>query len=231
MEEAVEKCNCEGCELKSLFFSNIEASAIERICRNKIEIPYKKGEIILKEGDEITNFIYLKSGIVKLHRNLSTKKDQIINITKLFDFISLFSVFSETHYNYSVSAIEDSVTCNIKLSEIRKIILENGKFALDLIQKMSKNTDRIILQSLELKQRNLNGRVAFILLYFAKDIYNNLVFDLPVSRKEIGEYINMSTENVIRTFSEFRKDKIINIFGKTIEIIDLKNLEQISLLG
>ncbi|MBI9037518.1 MAG: Crp/Fnr family transcriptional regulator [Bacteroidales bacterium] len=231
MKETDEKCNCEGCELKSLFFSNIEAYEIERICRIKIEKSFKKGEIILKEGDEITNFIYLKSGMVKLHRNLSTKKDQIINITKLFDFISLFSVFSETKYNYSVSAIEDSVTCNIKLSEIRKLILENGKFALDLIQKMSKNTDRIILQSLELKQRNLNGRVAFILLYFAKEIYNNLVFDLPVSRKEIGEYINMSTENVIRTFSEFRKDKIINIFGKTIEIIDLKNLEQISLLG
>ena len=224
-------CECEGCELKSLFFSNITASAIERICKIKFERSYKKGDIILKEGSEITNFIYLKSGIVKLHRTLSNKKDQIIKITKLFDFISLFSVFSETHYNYSVTAIENSVTCSIKLDEIIKLILENGNFGLDLIQKMSKNTDRIILQSLELKQRNLNGRIAFILLYFSKNIYNNLVFDLPVSRKEIGEYINMSTENVIRTFSEFRKDKVINIFGKTIEIVDLKSLEQISLLG
>ena len=231
MQEVVGKCDCVGCELKSMFFSSIESSAIERICENKIEKSFKKGDIILKESSEITNFIYLKSGLVKLHRTLSNKKDQIINITKLLDFISLFSVFSETHYNYSVSAIEDSVTCNIKLDEIRKLILENGNFALELIQKMSKNTDRIILQSLELKQRNLNGRVAFILLYFAQEIYNDLVFDLPVSRKEIGEYINMSTENVIRTFSEFRKDKIINIFGKTIEIIDLKSLERISLLG
>jgi len=231
MQEIVGKCDCEGCELKSMFFSNIKASIIERICENKIEKSYKKGDIILKEGSEITDFIYLKSGIVKLHRTLSNKKDQIINITKLLDFISLFSVFSETRYNYSVSAIEDSVTCNIKLDEIRKLILENGNFALELIQKMSKNTDRIILQSLELKQRHLNGRVAFILLYFAQTIFNTLIFDLPVSRKEIGEYINMSTENVIRTFSEFRKDKIINIFGKTIEIIDLKSLERISLLG
>ena len=93
MQELVDKCNCEGCELKSLFFLNIESSTIERICKNKIEKSYKKGEIILKEGSEITNFIYLKSGIVKLHRTLSNKKDQIINITKLLDFISLFSVF------------------------------------------------------------------------------------------------------------------------------------------
>ncbi len=231
MQKVVFKCDCEGCELRSLFFESVETSVIDRICEIKIEKNYKKGDIIAKEGNEIIDFIYLKSGIVKLHRTLSNKKDQIINITKLFDFISLFSVFSETHYNYSVSAIENSVTCNIKLDEIRKLILENGNFALELIRKMSKNTDRIILQSLELKQRNLNGRVAFILLYFAQNIYNNLVFDLPVSRKEIGEYINMSTENVIRTFSEFRKDKIINIFGKTIEIVDLKNLEQISQLG
>ena len=45
---------------------------------------------------------------------------------------------------------------------------------------------------------------------------------------EIAELIGMTTENVIRILSEFRKDKILKIFGKTIEIIDIGRLEKIS---
>ena len=61
--------------------------------------------------------------------------------------------------------------------------------------------------------------------------YNSNIFELPVSRKEIGEFIDMTTENVIRTLSEFRKDNIIKINGKIIEIIDLSRLMQICEFG
>ena len=58
-----------------------------------------------------------------------------------------------------------------------------------------------------------------------------MVFELPVSRREIAEYIGMTTENVIRTLSEFRRDKLIKINGKEIEIADYDTLEKISNFG
>ena len=77
-------------------------------------------------------------------------------------------------------------------------------------------------------KKTLIGRVAFVLLYFTKEIYNSRVFDLPVSRKEIADYIGMSTANVIRTLSDFKKEGIIRVFGKTIEVVDIEKLEVIS---
>ena len=56
-------------------------------------------------------------------------------------------------------------------------------------------------------------------------------FDLPVSRKEIGELIGMTTENVIRIFSEFRQDGIISINGKSITILNKKNLHTLEKNG
>jgi hypothetical protein len=41
----------------------------------------------------------------------------------------------------------------------------------------------------------------------------------------------MSTANVIRTLSDFKKEGIIRIFGKTIEVVDLNRLEVISRRG
>ena len=93
---------------------------------------------------------------------------------------------------------------------------------------MNKATDNIILTFLDVKQLRSYGRIAYILLYFSEKIYKNNVFELPVSRKEIAEFIGMTTENVIRALSELRKDGIIKIYGKTIEIADTERLKKIN---
>jgi CRP/FNR family transcriptional regulator len=141
------------------------------------------------------------------------------------------SIFSEEKYQYSVSALEDSVVCTVKLEFIKQLFLKNGGFAMGLLTKISRINDKIISQTLDIRQKNLIGRVAFVLLYFANEIYKSRVFDLPVSRKEIADYIGMSTANVIRTLSEFKKEGIIRVFGKTIEVVDVGKLEIISKHG
>ena len=91
--------------------------------------------------------------------------------------------------------------------------------------------DQIILDSLEIRKKHLRGRVAHILLYFSKEVYHSEEFDLPLSRKEIAEYVGMTTENVIRTLSEFRKDGILKIYGKTILIVQMDTLKSIAEFG
>lgn len=214
-----------------MVFSYLDEKSIEQLCDNKEEQAFRKGEIINLEGEKITNFKYLKSGLVKLYRRTSTGDEQVITITKPFEFVSNMSIFSEERYQYSVSALEDSVVCTVDLGFIKNLFLSNGPFAMGLLTKISNINDKIIRQTLDIRQKNLIGRVAFVLLYFTNEIYNSRVFDLPVSRKEIADYIGMSTANVIRTLSDFKKEGIIRIFGKTIEIVDLARLEVISRRG
>jgi CRP/FNR family transcriptional regulator len=224
-------CNCEGCELKSLFFEYVNNSEIEAICTRKKEYNYKKGDIIIHEGDEIKDFIYLKHGLVKLYRKGANDREQIICFALPFDFVSLLSIFSEKIYKYSVAALEDSTTCNIDLNEVKTIAVHNGKFVLNLMEKTSRVADMIILDFLDVKEKRLFGRIAYILLFFADKVYHRDTFDLPVSRKEMAEYIGMTVENVIRTLSDLRKDGIIKIYGPTIEILDKERLERINNLS
>lgn len=228
---AIMNCECELCDLKSLFYSHLETEEVEAFCTGKIEKEYKKGEVITKEGALITDFIYLKSGLVKLYQTDSQGKEQIISIAKPFDYVSLLSVFSNKNFNYSVTAIEDSVTCCLNMKQIIELVKSNGRYALGIIEKMSNITDKIIHNNLEIRKKNLRGRIAYVLMYFYDEIYHNVEFELPLSRKEIGEFIGMTTENVIRTLSEFRRDKIISINGKIIEIRDIDTLKSIALYG
>ena len=224
-------CSCELCELKGLFIETLDDDHLDIICSAKIEKEFNTGEAILKEGMQIKDFVYLKSGLVKLYRSDPGGKEQIITIAKPFDYVSLLSVFSNNTYNYSVTALEDSVTCNIKMSEVKKLVLENGKLALNLLRKMSLVADQIILDSLEIRKKHLRGRVAFLLIYFSQDIYQSSEFDLPLTRKEMAEYVGMTTENVIRTLSEFRRDGILKIYGKTIQVANMDTLKSIAEFG
>lgn len=224
-------CECSGCEFRDVAFSTLEQDEVADLCNFRHELSFQKGGIIHKEGDPIQDFKYLKSGLVKVFRINSRGDEQIIAITRPFEFVSNMSIFSEDKYKYSVSAIEESIVCSIKLDHVKGLVAENGRFALELMTKISKISDKIILQTLDIRNRNLIGRVAYIILYFANDIYKAQVFDLPVSRKEIADYISMSTANVIRTLSEFRKEGIIKLFGKTVEIVDIEKLKIISARG
>ncbi|NOZ45721.1 MAG: Crp/Fnr family transcriptional regulator, partial [Chlorobi bacterium] len=192
---------------------NVDTQEMEVLCEGRVERDFEKGETIIREGDEILDFIYLKSGLVKLYRKGLNGKDQIISIAKPFDFVSLLSIFSDDHYNYSVTAIEQTTTCNLDLNRIKKISEINAKFTLGLMQRVSRMSDNILINTLEIKQKNLPGRIAHILLFFANNIYKSNEFELPISRREIAELIGMTTENVIRILSEFRKDKTLKIFG------------------
>jgi CRP/FNR family transcriptional regulator len=231
VNEKKKPCICESCEFRNVVFAYLDDATIDELCQNKEEQSFRKGEIINHEGEKITNFKYLKSGLVKLYRRTSTGEEQVITITRPFEFVSNMSIFSEERYQYSVSALEDSIVCLVKLDFIKELFLRNGGFAMGLLTKISMINDKIISQTLDIRQKNLIGRVAFVLLYFTKEIYNSRVFDLPVSRKEIADYIGMSTANVIRTLSDFKKEGIIRVFGKTIEIVDLNKLEIISKRG
>ena len=231
MSEKKNPCVCANCDFRDVVFAYLDDPAIEELCNNKEEQFFRKGEIINHEGEKIINFKYLKTGLVKLYRRTATGEEQVITITRPFEFVSNMSIFSEEKYQYSVSALEDSVVCMVKLDFIKELFLRNGGFAMGLLTKISMINDKIISQTLDIRQKNLVGRVAYVLLYFSKEIYVSRVFDLPVSRKEIADYIGMSTANVIRTLSDFKKETIIRVFGKTIEIVDINKLEIISKRG
>ena len=147
MTEKKKTCICESCEFRDVVFSYLDDQSIDQLCEHKEEQSFRKGEIINHEGEKITNFKYLKSGLVKLYRRTSSGDEQVITITRPFEFVSNMSIFSEERYQYSVSALEDSVVCTVELDFIKNLFLTNGSFAMGLLTKISNINDKIIRQT------------------------------------------------------------------------------------
>jgi len=225
------KTNCVDCQLKSMLFKQLNDTELDFINQHKRTLSFKKGEIIIREDSVVDQIMYLKFGLVKMFKNGNNNKDQIISIAQPRDYVSLLTVFSNATHQYSIAAIEDSIICSFAAEPFKKLIQNNADFGISILEKVSHTSDEIINNTFEIKSKHLRGRIAYTLLDFSENIYHKDTFDLPVSRREIAELIEMTTENVIRILSEFRKDGIIGIDGKKITILDIERLKTISDLG
>jgi CRP/FNR family transcriptional regulator len=223
--------SCVDCFFKSRLFDSLTDDELNLISLKKKQLKFKKGDLIYSEGEKVENFIYLQKGLVKVNRKVNVSSNRIISISQPKDFVGFLSVLSNDYHLYSITAVEDAVACLIPIDIIKSIIKNNSEFSLKVLEYISNVNEDLLKMRIDLSSRQLRGRIAYILLYFSDRVYKNTVFDLPISRKEIAELIAMTTENVIRILSEFKKDGIITIEGKTINIIDKSRLLRISDLG
>ncbi|MEJ2596158.1 MAG: Crp/Fnr family transcriptional regulator [bacterium] len=222
---------CKTCIYRKLLFEELADDEYEVINTARKEFVFNRGEIIRQEGETIKSFLYLRKGLVKLYKTDKTGKDQILSINKPTDFINLLSIFSNSYYKYSIAALEETHVCDVELPALLEVIDKNSRFALRILNRISKISDEIIENRFEINQKQVKGRVAHILLFLAENIYKKDRFRMPITRREVGELISMTTENTIRTFSEFKKDGIISLEGKTVIINDFDRLRKVNATG
>ncbi len=215
--------SCKTCVYRTLLFGCLDDIEYKMVNNSRKEYFFSKGELLKSEGEKVNSFLYLRKGLVKIFKTDNSGKDHILSINKPGDFISLLHIFSDEKFNYNIVALEDTLVCDVELSVINHLIKTNGDFAMTVINRMSIISGEIIESRFGMAQKQIKGRIATLILYFADEVYQSDIFTLPITRREIGELISMTTENTIRTLSVFHNDGIINLEGKHIEILN-KNL-------
>ncbi len=223
--------DCKNCVYRNLLYDKLSDEEYGQVNNARTEYVFKRGEVIRREGEAINSFLYLRKGLVKLYKTDHQGKDHIISVNKPGDFINLLSIFSNSNYKYSISALEETHVCEVELSVLKSLVSTNGAFALKVLNRISHISDEVIENNFEINKKQVKGRIAHILLLLADKIYHNHTFRMPITRREVGELISMTTENTIRTFSEFRKDGIISMEGKVITILDHERLENVCRTG
>jgi len=222
---------CKTCVFRNLLFGSLNDVEFDLVNGTRKEFIYKKGGKIKREGEKFKSFLYLRKGLIKLYKTDRFGKDHILSINKPGDFVSLLHLFSNETYQYSIAALEETHVCEIDLSVVNHLIKTNGDFALEIIKRIGIIADEVITGRFNKSQLQIKGKVASILLFLSDQVYHDISFRMPVTRREIGELISMSTENVIRTLSEFKRDGIVAFNGKKVTILNHEKLVSISEKG
>jgi CRP/FNR family transcriptional regulator, polysaccharide utilization system transcription regulator len=217
-----------------LFFHNkdiISQHDIELIKSNCNIVQYQKKDVIFKQDTLTSHIMFIKSGLIKIFKQGKNNKSIILKLVTPGNFLGLNSIFGETTFQYSAAAIEDSEILFIDFNTFNSILTKNGEFATSLLKNLSKENLHVIDRLIAQYQKQLPGKLADLLLYFAEKIYHDENFELPLTRNELAELAGTTKESLIRTLTEFKNDKIIELDGKKVKIKSMDIIKTLSRIG
>lgn len=191
---------------------------------------HKRGTILYQEGNRISGFYCINSGIVKLYKTGAGGKEQIIMFAKRGDVIGYRSILSNEMACTSAKIIEDSTLCYIPGDFLIMLVKTNNNFAMELMQLACKELKESNDFITDIAQKSVRERLAEILVYLKEDfdLENDGVLHISLTREELANMVGTAAESVIRLLSEFKADKLIELDGRKIKIINLPGLMKVA---
>ena len=191
---------------------------------------YKKKEIIFRE-DSIPSLLYfLAKGKVKTFKEHEYGRELITNLYKEGDFFGYSALLEEKHYTETAEALEDSEICLIPKEDFYAVMHGSVHVMKSFIKMLSDNIADKENQLINLAYSSVRKRVAEALLLL-QDRYNNnnkdKSFSISISREDLANIVGTATESLIRTLSDFKEEKLVELKGSTIAIINIEKLRKL----
>jgi CRP/FNR family transcriptional regulator len=225
------KHRCYSCNLKLEMFIYLNPEEMELVDHNKIQVKYKAGEIIFKQGTPLTHIACLTSGMAKIYIEGLNERNLILKFVKPVEFIGGPGMGVDNLHHYSVSALEDTTACLINAETIKELIEKNSVFALQLLKKNNIQSMSNFEKFISLTQKQMPGRIADALLYLSIDVYKSHSFVTNISRQDLADLTAMTKESAIRILKDLKDNKYLNAEGSRFEILNMEALRHLSRIG
>ncbi len=197
-------------------------------------VNYRKGETIISGGTKPKGLICLVSGKAKLFRVGAGNREQIIKMLRPHSYLAYRSLFSDNSFPFDVVAIEESAVVIFEKHTMSKILKQNAELAIKFMKIISEDLLSSDNRLISLTQKHVRGRIAESILLL-RDTYgmeaDGRTLRVLLSREDLAHLSSMTTSNAIRTLSGLVSEKILDIEGRKIMILNLSKLEAISESG
>jgi len=191
---------------------------------------YKKKQVIYTEGNHPNRLFYILKGKVKAYKTNENGKELVVDLYSPGDFLGYVALLEGTVYSDNTAAMEDTELAIIPKEDFDELLTTNAEVTRKFIQLMAKNISEKENQLLSLTYNSLRKKVAESLMLLQKKYMQKQgeKFIIDISRDNLASIAGTAKESLIRTLSEFRNEKLIDI-GKdgSVIILNQKKLEQL----
>lgn len=215
-------------DMKSLFEEMGKESIWEEFSSGRFTNVYKKKQVIYSEGNHPSNLFFVNKGKVKLYKSNDDGKDLTIGLYGAGEYFGYMSLLKHSVYRETAEAMEESEVAMIPRTEFEHLIGENPMIMKKFIQLLAGNIAEKENQLLGLAYNSLRKRVADALLLL-RDKFGNgkSPFSIQISREDLANIAGTATESLIRTLSDFKAEKHIDIKDGNIVLLNEKKLENL----
>ncbi|MGM0648261.1 MAG: Crp/Fnr family transcriptional regulator [Bacteroidota bacterium] len=223
--------SCEKAQIPFYGFEHLKQEEFDYVQKNTRELSFKPGEVLCKQGSFASHIIHITDGLAKIYFESPNSGDMILKIVSSGTFLGLSALYGENVFRFSAMGYQPTNAHLVDIHVFQKLIRSNAEFASEIIKVLNYDTAMNYDRFYSLTSKQLHGRMADILICLARKIYKSNQFRMILSRSDLGEITNMSTESTIRVLKDFKNDNIIKLSGRNIEILNIDKLRHISQVG
>jgi CRP-like cAMP-binding protein len=221
------KRNKKECDLKScLLCTQCLSSWLPAIDANRQSLIYKKGELLFKEGDEVTGMFFIEKGMVKVHKKWGDDKELILRIAGDGDIVGHRGLGSDTIYPVSGTALETTTVCFVDLPFFNDTLRVNPDFLYKLMMFFAAELKESEKRMRNLAHMSVKGRIANAIITIKQKFGASASgqLNITLSRQDFASYNGATYETVFRVMNEMADDQSIKIDGKEITILSENKL-------
>lgn len=191
---------------------------------------FKKKQFIYNEGKHPLYLLYIHKGKVKTYRTNDDGKQFVTELYSDGDFIGYTALLEKSVYAETAEAMEETEIALIPKAEFENLLNNSKEVMQRVIQILARDIAEKEKKLLSLAYNSVRKRVAETLMTIYKKYKteNQKNFKIDMSREDLSSIAATAKESLIRTLSDFKEEKLIDITSGEITILNEKKLENMA---
>lgn len=213
--------------IESLIDAALTIDDFDSISKERKRLIFKKKQPIYSEGNLPRGIYFIEKGSVKSYKTNSNDKDYISKIYKAGEFFGYINVLENANYSENTEALEETSTYFIPKDDFFALISKNRLIANSFIKMLAGNVAESQNKMIKLAYNSVRKRVSESLLALNKsnNSTNEQSSTFSINRQDLASIVGTAPETIIRTLSDFKDEKLIELKGSAITILDKAKLE------
>lgn len=207
-------------------------SELNELQINKTSFENTRGFFLNQKGSCADGAYCIASGHAKVIWPMNDGKESIVKIVSPGDMAGYRCLFSEETFRATAVALGPIKGCFIAKENFNDLLKNNQNFNTEILMRMGKEIKLSEQRLHSFCQKNVRERMAEALLIL-KDSCGRLeegkwILDIQLTREEIGSWIGSVKETVVRCLSDMKEEKVIELNGSNIALLNISALESIA---
>ena len=179
------------------------------------------------EGRRPKYLYFLKTGKIKTFKLHEDGKEYITNLYNAGDYIGYLALLESKSYDDNAEVLEEAEVVMIDKDDFLSAVYNDMNIATKFIRLISRDVKEKEDRLLHLAYDSLRKRVAKGIVAIHQKFNAGGQQSIDISREDIAQYVGTATESLIRTLSDFKSEKLIEIKDGKIRILQPEKLNNL----
>ena len=211
--------------IKTRLFDNIDKKEIPNILNNfkSQKKLYEKGNIIIDMGDKVEAIYLILNGKIEISKEYDDTRKNIVNILESGEiFAEAMALSTNKISQITAISLSKSEILKINIKDIFDNNLEKNKniFIENLLKIISDKNKFLSMKNDILSQKSLRSKIILYLEYMS-NMQKSEKINIPYSRDKLAKFISADRSALSRELNRLAKEKMIELNGNKINIIDI----------